>query len=195
MVGQWQSGLAKQLDPRWRRWRGIVRLYAVRHEKRHYVDPREYQQLHAELIQLCRQKPRAGNTAECEFLQRLEEILSPWVTLDSLGWADREIVCKLLQRCDQVQRVLDGRPTDGRKWKWAGYLLLGAGLLIAMLVVPAMLWHGHPVSWPWLLAARRWFRRVRVLVIGSSIEQRLLIGGGLVTLMVIAVVCLSVKRR
>ena len=46
---------------------------------------------------------------EREFYLRLEGLISPWVSIRSLAREDREILHDVLARCQQVQRILEGR--------------------------------------------------------------------------------------
>ena len=99
MAEQDRLEIAEAFTSRWRRWAEIVRLFVLRQRGRYDVDPAEYDALHRELLAACRQKQRAGSDLAAQpFYRELEEMLAPWVTLDSLGWAERDIVYQLSRR-------------------------------------------------------------------------------------------------
>jgi hypothetical protein len=155
MTGRSQTGVAGEFGPRWRRWTETVRLFAVRAPARFAVDQDEYRKLYGELTRLCREGVGSCDATEQALFRQLEEILRPWVTLDSLDWADREIVCKLRDQCQQVQQVLEGRPAARGNRRSPGLIWLGAGLLIAACLVLLVFWGGDPRSWSWVLSIGR----------------------------------------
>jgi hypothetical protein len=159
------------------------------------VDQDEYHRLHGELTRLCREGVGSRDATEQALFRQVEEILRPWVTLDSLDWADREIVCKLRDQCQQVQQVLEGRPAARGNPRAPALVWLGAGLLVAACLVILVVWGADPRSWPWVLAIGRWFHGARLAVVRSSFEQRLLMGGGCVTAVIIVVVWLGARGR
>ncbi len=190
MVESNQVELIGDLRARWQRWTAMVRLVASRQEQRFAVDPDEYHELHAGLLRLCRvSASRADATAQPMYAE-LEEIISPWVNFDALVWADREIISKLLARCEMVQQVLDGRPArrtigNPRKLAWLAVVAVVAGAVILM-------WATGFVSPP-RLGAPTWIRRVIRVANSSGPNRQLLIFGAIAMLIAITFVWRSVR--
>lgn len=120
-----------EFSQRWRRWTQVVRLFALQHRQRHAVEKNEYEALHAGLLQFCRAMVAQDASFQATHSRDLEEILAPWVSLESLAHADCVIVGQLSEQCEWVQRILDGRREGGAHRRWARRFLLGAAWLVA----------------------------------------------------------------
>ena len=168
----------------------MVHLVASRQEQRFAVDPDEYRELHAGLLRLCRASASKTDATAQPMYAELEEIISPWVNFDALVWADQEIVSKLLEHCQAVQQVLDGRPArrtigNSRKLVWLAVVALAAGAVL-------LIWATGLVSLP-RLGAPPWFQRVMRIVSSSGPNRQLLIFGAVATLVAITFVWRSVR--
>ncbi len=194
MVKQSPAGIRNDFLSDWRRFAGIVRLFALRRGQRYAVDPDEYHQLHAMLLKTCRALSKSEGPENGPFCKELEELLVPWVTLESLAQADEEIVWGLLCRCEQVERVLGGRPAKSFNWRrinlvWLG--LAGAAVVVVLMAAEG----GEMASWPAVLAVKQWFRRATNAVGVDSSVQYLVLGSIIVALAAGALVCRSTGRR
>ena len=168
------------LRTQWRRWTGIVQLVASRQKKRYAVDPDEYHALHSGLLRLARASANWGDAAPRPTVGGLEEILAPWVNLDSLVSADQEIVCNLLDRCRAVQGLLGGRLAARPNWKLAKFVLTAVVLVGAavVLLAPGI----DLVSLP-SLNLPPWMRHVTSFVRhGGSSGRLFMLGAGLTSI-------------
>jgi len=186
----------------WYRWTEIVRLFAVRHERRHAVDPREYQTLHAAMVEHCRTvvelspDSRQGNQA-----RHLLEVLSPWVNVESLARAERELVCQLFEHCQQIQRSLDG-PSAARNHRSRTLLIAGLVALVGLGLLTlchgtslASPHSGNPLTWPLISTLNHWFHVACNSVTRNPFHQRLLLGGILALLATMAVIVTSARKN
>ena len=167
----------------WRQWTEIVRLFAARCERRHAIDPNEYHALHTELLQSSHVRARQVDPTQEPLFRELEEVLAPWVTLDSLAWADREIVYKLLGRCQAIVCLLEGRPAYDKRRRWITLALILGGILFLAAVL--FLTEGDP--WSAVLALRRWIRHRTLSLAGLSSSKRILLGGGTTVMVIITI--------
>jgi hypothetical protein len=87
----------------------IVELFARRRAGRTRLDPQEYIELHRQLITISRALASSANEVEAAFYGYLEDLLKPWMDLDIMGRADRDILFDLLIRCRHVDAQLGGR--------------------------------------------------------------------------------------
>ena len=99
----------KALQESWGRWVKIVDLFARRRVARRRVDPQVFVALHRELIKNCRALAASANDVDAVFYRYLEELVQPWLNVDTLVHADRDILFDLLLRCQQVEEELQGR--------------------------------------------------------------------------------------
>lgn len=183
MVGNLKSG--------WRQWTEILHVVASRQEKRYAIDPEEYRAVYAELLRVSQVLAAQVDDASRPAFRELEEILAPWVSFDSLMWAEHEIVCKLLDRCQAVQRLLDGRPAPRAKWRLGGF-----GWLIVALaagVIAGLAWAAGLVTLP-SLRASPWIQQMAHFVKGDGSGWYLLVGGAAVVAMAVLLVWRSVRR-
>lgn len=190
MAGPGQLELVGEIRARWRRWTGIIELVASRQEKRYAVDPDEYHALHTGLLRLSRALTSRNDAASPPLFWELEEILAPWVNYDSMLWADHEIVSKLLDRCQAVQGLLDGRPAVRANRISARFVL---GLVVAVAVVGVLLaWAGDLVSLP-PVGMPRWIQRAARAVGYRGPNGGLVIAGAVFSLIGIVFVWRSAR--
>ncbi len=138
--------LSSEIVSRWQEWVEIVELFASRDPRRYIIDPQQYHDLHTTLLRLFQKLADSSNPGEREGLLQLKEILEPWIYLDALDQADREIVCKLADRCATASRLLGGRGKAGTILKQSrGRRILFAAVGIAT-VGTLLLWGGDPIT-------------------------------------------------
>lgn len=143
-MDQHRTEICEDLLSDWQRFARIILLFARRSKQRYEVDPAEYQRLHEMLLKICRALSEREGLENGPFYQELEELLVPWVTLESLTQADGEIVWGLLCRCEQVERVLGGRPAKSVDWRRINLVVLGlAGGTAVVMVVVLATWGGR----------------------------------------------------
>ncbi len=182
------------LAERWRRWTRIVRLFATRHDRRHAIDSSEYQAMHATLTKHCRAMAKSQDSRQPSVVQELLEILAPWVNLDSLARADRQLVCQLFERCRQTQQVLDG-PTAAHTIRYRTCrALLVAGLAALAGAVVLTVCNSGPLTSPAVSATKHWFYVACNTVTRNQFQQRVLLGGVLAVFGTMAVVWRSAKQ-
>jgi hypothetical protein len=179
----------------WERYIRIVRLFALRRPERYEVDPEKYAQLHKRLLQTCRVPPEREGAEDGSFYRGVEGLLGPWVTLESLAQADDEVVWELLCRCEQVERVLGGRPARDGDWTRLNLLAIGLAGGAAVVLVLVLTWGTDPTTWPVVLSVRHWFRRVSSAVGVSRSVQYLVLGGIIASLAAAWLVCRSARSE
>jgi hypothetical protein len=128
------AGLLKS----WRRWTAVVEGFALGRPSRRFRDKQAFETLRKQLLTTFRARAAEAEGPERDFHRGLEELVAPWVSLWSLAREDREILCDLLARCHQVERVLRGRSeSDARALFTAGVLALAAAVAL--------------LSWIWVI--------------------------------------------
>jgi hypothetical protein len=175
------------LRERWWRWAEIVRLFAWRKRTRYDIDPNYYLALHHELLALCRQ---AAHRAEYE---ELVTMLTPWVTLDALGWADPDVIHQLLRSAELVQKKLDEGVKKGWDWKELRHSAIGLRLSVVAMIVLIVCWICKQMRW------NGGTLKQTLIDIGSFFEERginqpILFGGIVITILVMLLVWLPGKR-
>ncbi len=179
---------------RWRQWTQIVRFFALQNPRRFAVDPDEYRELHTGMLAQCRAMAGQKESPHAPRLGELEEILTPWTSLDALELADPGIVRQLLCRCTMAERMFDGRWTIRGNWPRVGSLLLGAGLLAGLAALLMSVGSARSLLSPELLQMQHWVRLVWNAVSHNDAQQRLLVGGTAAVLATIVVVWRSARR-
>ncbi|HYW78409.1 MAG TPA: hypothetical protein VE890_02495 [Thermoguttaceae bacterium] len=182
------------LAERWRRWTQIVRLFAVRNERRHTIDPTEYRTMHAALTNQCRTLTQQRSSQPSNTIRELPAILAPWLNLDSLARADRELVCQLFERCCHVQQALDSRASNRTLRHHGRRMLLAAAATALVGVVLWTLDQSNPLIWPAVSDMSHWFHAACNAVARTPAQQRLVFGGILALLGTMAVVVTSARR-
>jgi hypothetical protein len=122
----------------WGRWTGIVELFARRRVGRNRVDPQDYIRLHREVIDKCRVLGAAANDDEAAFYRYAEDLAQPWLNLDVLARAERNILFDLLIRCRGVEAQL----TDRSRFR-AFLSQAMPPLLVLLFFVNILLWSGR----------------------------------------------------
>jgi hypothetical protein len=108
----------------WRQWLEVVEVYA--RGERVQVDAEGYRVVRALLLEHCR--AATGGTRPA-VLQRLESVVEPWLTPQTLAATDRQTLASLLQHCARLNRELLG-PQSRSLWRRA--LLPGAVAAVAV---------------------------------------------------------------
>jgi hypothetical protein len=150
------------LGQRWQRWTDIVELFAHRRLARRKVRPREYHVLYQELLEKCQALEQASEDTEREWFVQLQEIVQPWLTVQSLNRADLAILHSLLDVCRQVSRRLG---VDKRRWgigQGAVRILVPMGLAGGIALAALTGYLGEP-AWQagqWVLEETAPFRAV-----------------------------------
>ncbi len=187
--------LTSDLRDRLGRWTRIVRLFATRDERRYRIDPDEYLELYDGLLELCRtasDSERAADSAPCEEIRKL---VAPWIGLDSLSRADREITAGLLAQCRSIRQVLDKQSRPRAHWRIARLLLMGLGCVAAVALGMRLVAMLGPSLWSAAAATiTRWSEPVFLTIGLASREQQLLLSGALVLASTMALVWRAGRR-
>jgi serine/threonine protein kinase len=88
---------------KWHHWLAIVEVSVKRRGARHWINPRAYQALQAGLVNMCRAEASSGERKRRDFFQRLQGLISPWVTAETLTQTELEIHFSLLELCRQME--------------------------------------------------------------------------------------------
>lgn len=193
MPARGQTAVLAEFAARWRRWTEIVRLFAIRKESRFAVDAGQYRALHAEMTELARGLASQPDEQSKPLFEEIEEILAPWVQLDALDWAEREIVNNLYVRCLEIQGTIEGgSPFGGLRFGTRLIILVGAA--VAATLAGMMLLGDGPTPESAVWSIRRWLRRTFREIVGDTIEQRLIVGGIALVAVMMVVVWYSAKR-
>jgi predicted Ser/Thr protein kinase len=99
------AGLLKS----WNQWTATIASFARGRLSRRSTDPQAFAALRNQLLVTLRARAADVQGPEREFYLRLEGLISPWVSMRSLAREDREILHYVLARCQQVERILEGR--------------------------------------------------------------------------------------
>jgi hypothetical protein len=83
----------------WHRWATLVQLFARRRRGRRRLREREYRALHQELLRHCQALAEASEGESRSHYETLHALAQPWLTLQSLERADREVLIDLAVRC------------------------------------------------------------------------------------------------
>lgn len=134
------------------RWREVVESSA----RGLRVDPRKYQALHGELLQRCQALAGESGQEETPLYKSVAKMLEPWLNIEALTQANRDILLEVLQRCRQAERDLGGRSwlDASHRWLRPALATLAGGMALGTLV--------------WLTV--RWWLPLRSLVTGTRFE-------------------------
>jgi serine/threonine protein kinase len=122
----------RDLRRHWRRWVGVIRSLVG--GKRLALDERDYRRLHRVLLDACRERHEKEGPLRPAW-QRLERLLEPWLSVQTLGWADKATLDSLLVCCGELEEELGLEDTGLKAW----HLGLMAALLAAALLLPLYL--------------------------------------------------------
>jgi hypothetical protein len=102
-VDQGQKKQWVHLRKLWDQWTRIVARVA---DRGGVPSHDEYARLHRKLLVACKSAFPDANASQRQIQHRLEELISPWVSLESLEHSDRQIVRNLHSQCRQIQHDL-----------------------------------------------------------------------------------------
>lgn len=96
---------ARLLDD-WRVWTAIVEAFVHGRGNYHAIDPQSFHLLHKRLVESCETHAAATEGPRREFLQKLAELVKPWLSQEILMQTDREILSSLLWHSQRAERGL-----------------------------------------------------------------------------------------
>jgi serine/threonine protein kinase len=109
----------------WRQWVAVVDAFA--RGGRVEVSEEGYRALRGRLLEHCRSPAPAGGPRP-PILDRLESVVEPWLTPQTLAGTDRQTLASLRRHCAELDRELGGRERRSR-WPLAG---VAAALILAV---------------------------------------------------------------
>jgi len=189
MAGMGQAHEIRYFAARWRRWSEIVRWFALQHKRRYNVLPEEYHALQGELLEYARHHAATADPAGFQLLRAVEEMVAPWVSPEAFARADREVLLQLLSRCEEVQRLVEGRGARRSNRRRAIVMLGAAAILIGVVLVM-----GSQDLWPAAAGLARWPQRFVADVKDWSVERKLLLVGAVISVMLIVMLRSSGSR-
>lgn len=189
MTDRRKDGIEPVLRERWRCWTEIVRLFALRKGTRYDIDRDDYHALHQELLNLCRQKSSRAEVGE------LTTIITPWVTLDSLGWADPDVIHQLLHRAELVQAQLDGGVNRRHNRKRLRLSAVYLGMSVIGITGLILLCRMERIRWNGLFALGQTVKDIGAVIDRWGINQPILLGGTIVMILAVLLVWLSGRRN
>jgi hypothetical protein len=122
----------ESLTEAWCRWVDIVEGFARRKGNRLGISDSEYAELHDLAVGACRACEGTAADETHRLVGNLRERVQPWLSLEALARADREILADLLAHCRHLEPLLTRgrRRRSGRQITAA--ICLGAVLLFAL---------------------------------------------------------------
>ncbi len=184
-----QSHEIRHFAARWRRWTQIVRWFALHDKRRYNILPEEYHALQGELLDYAHHHSASADSAGFELLRAVEEMVAPWVNTEALARAQYEILLQLLRRCEEVQRLLEGRKAKRSNRHWAIIAFGAAGILLGIALVL-----GGQDVWPAAADVARWPRWFMLSVRDWSAERKLLLVGAVISVLLIVMLRASAKK-
>lgn len=98
------------IDPdlwqKWQDWTSLVAVSVRRRGARRWVDPCTFRLLQTDLVRACRAQAEASEGETRQLFHKLEELVAPWVTPESLMQTELEIHLSLLSLCQQARENL-----------------------------------------------------------------------------------------
>jgi serine/threonine-protein kinase len=125
----------------WRWWTDAVAAFHNR--RRPSLDDAGYRRLQEGLLATCRNSAASGPQQQRAFYRRLEEIVKPWVSLQSLERTEPELLASLMTQCRRAERDLGIRRPGRRLVRWlrlAAAPALGLWLLVQGFAAGARIW-------------------------------------------------------
>jgi serine/threonine protein kinase len=92
---------------KWQHWTAIVAASVRRRGATRWINPRAFRALQTELVRACRAQANASEGESRHLFQRLEELVKPWLTPESLTQTDLEIHLSLATLCQQAKQDID----------------------------------------------------------------------------------------
>jgi hypothetical protein len=169
-----------------REWIAIVKRCAYGRGARLRIRPETYKALHERLVEACRSQAGAAEPGTWRFFWKLGEMIRPWVTLESLAMANREILYDLLARCQHAQREC-----EGRSWQFApGGRVLPILLVLGVVVVG---WLVDRFVYPFWDRLDSWMNEVWFTVNQTLDLQWWVVGGAILALLLMFLVSRSAR--
>jgi hypothetical protein len=142
-----------ELRELWQRWAALIAHVAGGRTAGKAISSQDYRMLYIALLQACRKSAEAADESMRASLGRLEQIVAPWVRLESVASADRKLLTRLMEQCDEAGRVFSGRASSSarrrpavRRRQSAGIktwlIVFAVGILLGVLVLR---WIDSPV--------------------------------------------------
>jgi serine/threonine protein kinase len=125
------AGLLKS----WREFTETVASFALGRKSRRARDPDAFTALRTRLLATLRARSSQTQEPDAGFYLAMEQLVTPWVSVYSMAREDREILADLLQRCQQVEWILDYRSTEKRTSGW-----FAAVSIVVAVAFAALLW-------------------------------------------------------
>lgn len=195
--GHEQAAVALSLLRRWwPRWMEVVELFARRRGSRHRVKQADYAELYEAICGACQVLvEQANDEARRAVYQRMAQLIRPWVSPQALSFADREVATNLLVNCRDAYRQLTGRSAaPGLLSRTLMICALAVALGLGAVMAAPYFRGGAGASLPvseqtksFLYLARYHFRR-------TTLMQRVLVGGTVITVLTIGVVWKSARQ-
>jgi serine/threonine protein kinase len=122
----------ESLTEAWCRWVDVVEGFARRRGNRLGISDTEYAGLHQRAVDACRacEGSAAGETRR-RFAD-LRQRVAPWLSLEALARADREILADLLAHCQHLEPLLTGGRRRRSSQRITAAVCLGAAALLAL---------------------------------------------------------------
>jgi serine/threonine-protein kinase len=112
----------------WCRWVDIVEDFARRRGNRSGTSQTEYAAVHGLAVAACRVRADTAAGETRRLFHDLRERVQPWLSLEALARADREILADLLAHCRRLEPLLTGGRGRRSRRRIAAALCLGAAL-------------------------------------------------------------------
>jgi hypothetical protein len=186
MSGQ-ETGLLTtpaNLGQLWRQWLAIIELFARQGRTHSQVDPKNYLILHRGLIATCRALARDLDNPKREIYERMDRLVSPWLSVGALEKADREILNDLLLVCRVIDRQLGGRRGGTVVRRCVALVLVALIATGSLLLVPKV----DGITSPYLDWAKGRLLEARWVITHSDGMAWLFVGGAVVTVLAIYLV-------
>jgi hypothetical protein len=189
------KGRKADLHAKLRQWMRISQMFAQRRESRFKVLPAEYRILHRDLLHMVSATAAASADPRTRTVFRdLQDTLTPWVNVDSLNRADRDILFGVLEECEAVRRSLRRKLTSIGRWTWIALILIASGFTLGVGLV---LWdaanQGNAAS-DLALSLRRWARWTMANTVGASAHRQLVTGGAIAAVLTMVIVWYSARK-
>jgi hypothetical protein len=140
--------IPKDVRVYWEEWTALVESLA-RGKRRPAVKEAVYQQLYRSLVARLRESAAEATPEERYVQRRMEEIVAPWLSLDTFAQTDAHVLQSLWTRCRELEeRLVPWRQSLGVvRWIAIAFLVLvavGVGMQFAQ--VPAL---AIDTRWTW----------------------------------------------
>jgi serine/threonine-protein kinase len=120
----------ENLRESWHRWlRMVSRVAAEGNET--YVDSNDYRESHSTLVQAVR---RLGETTSDGRVRRLQDVVEPWLGLETLIGTDVRTLSSVLAQAQRLDAELFPTTGDGAWMKWFNLACVAIGVLVVGLL-------------------------------------------------------------